>query len=61
MRSVLLLLAVALVGAVSSVAFVALTNTGAPGLYAALFVAGVIGLCLSAWDDHRQRRYQPHR
>jgi hypothetical protein len=43
------------------VAFVALTNTGAPGLYAALFVAGVIGLCLSGWDDHRQRRHQPHR
>jgi len=62
MSSAKLLVVAAVVGGVLSVAFVALSGTGAPGLYAALFVACLVGLALSAWNDQRQRRPgRPHR
>ena len=62
MSSTKLLVVAAVVGGLLSVAFVALTGTGAPGLYAALFVACLVGLALSAWNDRRlERRHTPRR
>ena len=62
MSSTKLLVVAAVVGGLLSVAFVALTGTGAPGLYAALFVALALGLALLAWNDRRlERRHPPHR
>jgi len=62
MSSAKLLVVAAVVGGVLSVAFVALSGTGVPGLYAALLVAGLVGLALSAWNYQRQRRPgRPHR
>lgn len=56
MRTTVLLLLGALVGALLMVGFVAITGTGAPGFYAAGVVAVALNMAMLAWDDRRQAR-----